>query len=304
MYMPENKRFEVEWSFDFDRVTERIKSSVEGLVGEVEVKTDHYAAPADGATAAHIDLHLSVGQTNVHPLADSPNILEADISYVGEMEFNVSGDSMKHIKLAQKSDFENIGESIKRSIGFVVKGGGKELKWDVGLTKDLPIELKLDGGVGPSVVDLTDIQLRGLRIDGGVGEMTLTLPAASDLYHVDLDGGVGRTHLIVAKDAMVNLTIEGGVGGIHVTIHPEAHVNLKITGGVGETKVEVPTESEVSVTAGGGLGNVSVPARFTRLSAEEGFMSRGGTWETPNYAAAENKITIEFSGGVGQLLVR
>jgi hypothetical protein len=302
--MPENKRYEIEWSFDFDKVNERIKSSVEGLVGEVEVKHDHYTAPADDATAAHVELHLAVGQTTIHTLADSANILEADVSYVGEMEFNVSGDTVKHVKLAQKAGFENIGESIKRSIGFVVKGSGKELKWDVGLTKDLPLELKLAGGVGPATVDLSDTHLRGLNIDSGVGEMTLTLPATSDLYHVDLDGGVGRTHLIIAKDAMVNINIGGGVGGIQVTIHPDAHINLKITGGVGETKIEVPADAAVSLVAGGGLGNVVVPTHFTRLSTEEGFISHGGTWETANYASAENKVTIEFSGGVGQLIVR
>lgn len=302
--MSENKRYEVEWSFDFDKVAERLKGSVEGLVGEVEVKTGTYSAPLDGATAARVELGLSFGNVNVKALGDSANILEAEVNYVGEMEFSTSGDTVKQVKLAQKSNLGSIGDSIKRSIGFAVKGGGKDLQWNVQLTKDIPLELELDGGVGPSVVDLTDVNLRGLKVDGGVGEMTLTLPATPDVYSVKLDGGVGRTHLTIAKGAMVNLTIEGGVGGIYITVQPDAHVNLKIHGGVGETKVEVPAESGVSVNASGGLGNVSVPSHFTRISTEENFIGRGGSWETTNYTAAENKITVEYEGGVGQLVIR
>ncbi len=301
--MSDNKNYKVEWSFDFDKVAERIKGSVEGLVGEVEVKTEQYAVPIENTTAAQIELGLSVGHTNVKALGESLNILEADIAYVGEMEFSVSGEAIKQIKLAQKTNFNNIGESIKRSIGFAVKGSN-DLKWDVGLTKAIPLELRFGGGVGPAVVDLTDINLRGLTVDGGVGETTLTLPGTTDVYSATLEGGVGRTNLIVSKGAMVNLTIEGGVGAIYITVEPDAHVNLKIKGGVGETKVEVPADAGVSVNASGGLGNVAVPAHFTRLSTEENFMSRGGSWETTNYASSENKITIEYEGGVGQLVVR
>ncbi|MFN8372826.1 MAG: hypothetical protein U0694_08110 [Anaerolineae bacterium] len=302
--MSENKRYEVEWSFDFDKVADRIKGSVEGLVGEVEVKTEHYSAPLDGATAALVELGLSVGQTTIKAAEESANILDADVSFVGELDFSISGDSTRKVKLAQKPNFNSIGESIKRSIGFAVKGGGNDLKWDVRLTKEIPLELRLGGGVGPSSVDLTDLNLRGLTVDGGVGEMTLTLPATPDVYKVSLDGGVGRTHLTIAKGAMVNLTIDGGVGGIYITVQEDAHVNLKVQGGVGETKLEVPAEAGVSLNASGGLGNVSVPSRFQRIRTEDSFISHGGAWETANYASAENKITVEYEGGVGQLVVR
>jgi hypothetical protein len=302
--MSDNKSYKVEWSFDFEKVADQVKNSVEGLVGEVEVKTAHYDAPIENTTAAQVELKFSIGSANVRALGESSNILEADVAYVGEMDFSVKGEAIKQIRLAQKTDLNSIGDSIKRSIGFAVKSNTKELKWDVGLTKDLPLELTLGGGVGPAVVDLSEINLRGLHVGGSVGEMTLSLPATTDVYSVKLDGGVGRTNLTIAKGAMVNLNIGGGVGAVYITIQPDAHVNLKIGGGVGETKIEVPADAGVSVSAGGGLGNVSVPSRFNRTSTEDNFIGRGGTWETANYTSAENKITIEFEGGVGQLVVR
>jgi hypothetical protein len=302
--MSENKNYKVEWSFDFEKVADQVRNSVEGLVGEVEVKTAHYDAPLENTTAAQIELKFSIGNTTVHPLEGSNNILEADVAYVGELDFSVKGEAIKQIRLAQKNDIGSIGDSIKRSIGFAVKSGSKDLRWDVGLTKEIPLELTLGGGVGPSTVDLTDINLRGLTINSGVGEMTLNLPATSDVYSVHLDGGVGRTNLTIAKGAMVNVTVGGGVGGVYITVEEDAHVNLKIGGGVGETKITTPAKAGVSVSASGGLGNVSVPSHFVRTSSEDYFIGRGGTWETPNYTSAENKITVEYEGGVGQLVVR
>jgi hypothetical protein len=301
--MADNKQYKVEWSFDFDKVADRIKDSVEGLVGEVEVKTAHYETPIENTTAASVELYLSVGSHTIQALGESQNIIEADLTYVGEVEYTVTGEAIKQIKLAQKGSFNNIGESIKNTVGFAVKGT-KDLKWTVGLTKDLPLELKLDGGVGPSVVDLTDINLRGLSTHAGVGEMTLTLPSTTDVYSVTLEGGVGRTFVTILKGAMVNLTIQGGVGGTYVTVQDDAHVNLKIKGGVGETKVETPATAGVSLNGTTGLGNISVPAHLVRVSNEDSFLSHSGSWETANYTSAENKITIEYEGGIGQLIVR
>ncbi|NWF67629.1 MAG: hypothetical protein HXY40_00945 [Chloroflexi bacterium] len=301
--MSDNKRFEVEWTFDFEKVGDRIKRSLEGIVGEVEAKTDHYSAPADSASMARVELYPSVGTTTIKTQSEMANAFEADITYVGEIEFSASGDDIKHIKLAQKTSLEAIGQSIKRGLGAVVKGG-QDLKWDIRLSETLPLELKVDGGVGPATIDLSAAQLRGLSLEGGVGETHLTLPAMPDLYHVDLDGGVGRTNVTIPKEAMVNLKVDGGVGGVQVKILEGAHVNMEIQGGIGEIKIELPAEAAASVTASGGLGSVSVPARLVRVSAEDGLIGRGGTWETPNFAASENKISIHYEGGVGQLIVR
>src|SRR5690349_9823779 len=91
--MPDNKSYKVEWSFDFEKVADQVKSSVEGLVGEVEVKTAHYETPIENTTAAQVELKFSIGSTNVRALGESSNILEADVAYVGEMDFSVKGDA-------------------------------------------------------------------------------------------------------------------------------------------------------------------------------------------------------------------
>jgi hypothetical protein len=299
-----DKQYKTEWSFDFDKAGEKIRQAVSDFVGEPETKTEQFNVPLEGTSAAHVQLSLSVGQTEIKPLADeSPNLFEADVTYVGELEFEVSGDVTKTVKLGQKASLGGVGDSIKHSIGWIAKRG-KDLKWNIGLTTEIPLDLTLNGGVGTANLDLSGIHLRGLRLESGVGEISVRLPATPDRYDVTIDGGVGRVQLHIASDALVNVRVNGGVGATYVTIEKDAHVNMDIDAGVGETRIEVPAEADVHVSADGGLGNVSVPQRLTRISGGDSFMGNSGTWETPGYNSAENKITIDYDGGLGQLVIR
>jgi hypothetical protein len=46
-----------------------------------------------------------------------------------------------------------------------------------------------------------------------------------------------------------------------------------------------------------------MPQSFRPIKVDE-FVATVGTWETPNYANAENKVDIQFEGGIGTFNVR
>ncbi len=284
--MDKHKKREVEWSFSFEGIGEKLEELGEHLqekfgdgfprfgAGDVEVKTASFSEPVGEATSARIALGGYVGHTTVEALGDSENLFEADLRYLGEIEFKAAGESEKNISLRHK------GSNINMGCGW---GRKLDLRTDVRLNPNIPLHLEIDGGVGKSKLDLSGLQLTGLNIDGGVGKTNLRLPAMDESYHVNIDVGVGANHIYISEGAAMVLNVDGGVGA---------------------TVIYVPASAAVQIDVDGTLGGVGVPRHFKPMSGGKDFMTRSGAWQTQGFSEAERQIVIRFDGGVGKLVVR
>lgn len=56
--------------------------------------------------------------------------------------------------------------------------GAVNSSWTIGLTPDIPLILKVETGVGGSVLDLERLKVTDLSLKVGVGSATIHLPAA------------------------------------------------------------------------------------------------------------------------------
>ena len=92
----------VEWQFDFANLGESFKNLVGSLAGDEETKHASFKHPVEGASSASVEIGFSVGKGSIRPLLSSGNLFEADITYVGEVEFEAEGEEHKRIRLAQK----------------------------------------------------------------------------------------------------------------------------------------------------------------------------------------------------------
>lgn len=263
----------VEWSFDFENVGKQFgqffKNMMEG--GDVELETADLAAALDGAASAQVDIDFSVGRAAVTSLAaDSDNLFEAQITYVGEYQFEVSGGAERRISLRQKG-------RLPSGLGHIFSKA-KNLEWHIALAQSIPWDLSLKGGLGETNIDLTHLAVDAIRLDTGVGKVALILPSQDGHFHASISGGVGKT----------DVTVPAGISG-----------NLKIDGGVGEVKVLVAPNAAIRIKASSGLGQINLPAPFARISGNGGFAGADGIWETPDFADAKKHIVIDYNGGVG-----
>jgi hypothetical protein len=206
--------------------------------------------------------------------------MEAEVMYVGEIEFAASGTADKDIKLRQKQPKGSIRLPIKEAISAI--GTRDDLRWNVGLAPDVPLKLKINSGIGTSHLDLGGLHLADLEIDAGVGETHLILPAMADSYHADIDSGVGSVHITIPENAALKLDIDGGVGG---------------------TTIVIPESAAVRIQGDSGLGGIHVPSHFMRVKKGDDFISQSGVWETEGFAVAARQIIIHYSGGIGGLKV-
>jgi hypothetical protein len=240
-----------------------------------DLVTDNYAEPIGSASSAQIDLHLSVGTAEVYSLSDSNNLFEAEITHLGEIDYSATGETTKRISIREEEvnyDFFGIFDDREKA------------EWNIGLSPDLPLDLTIFGGVGRAEIDLSDIQLTGLEMSGGVGDFSVSLPGADGEYAVNIEVGVGR---------------------FEVNIDRGADVDLRIKGGVGETIVNVPSGVGVRLEGKSGVGNIRVPSSYTQVrGGDDSIVGDSGTWESPDYDTAEFTITITFDGGVGNFTLR
>ncbi len=267
----------VEWSFDFESVGDRFSQFFSDMMGEeVEVKSAELAAPLDGASSAHINIDFSVGKASLTALpVDSDNLFEARINYIGEYEFEVSGDAERVISLRQKGRFP-------RGVGQLI-GKKKDLIWDIALAPNIPYQLRMKGGIGETDIDLSNLLADAIKLESGVGKIALILPAQNGDFAASIDGGVGKTDVV----------IPAGSGG-----------TLDINGGAGEVTVSVAADAALRLMADAGIGMVNLPESFVRVKGGEHFVGISGVWESPGFADADKRIIIDFDGGVGSFSLR
>jgi len=274
-----NEERDVEWTFDFANLAESFNRMMSSLAGDAEIKTSAFTVTKEGVQSAQIQVDFSVGKNFVQA-ASSAFLLDATLQHVGEIEFVDEGTSEKNIRLKQKTDFKLSGKPLQE--GFRAFANREDLRWDIGLSPDVPISLSLDGGVGPTMVDLTGLQVKYLEADTGVGTLTLTLPADVADMQVEVDGGVGQTRIFVPDHTWGVLDVDGGIGAVEITIPPNAAVQIK---------------------AKAGLGAIHVPDSLNRMSKQD-FMEQGGVWQSEGFELAQKRLVILYEGGVGQLTVR
>jgi hypothetical protein len=248
-----------------------------GLGQVPQARTDILTEPIAAATSAQIDLDLSVGPTSISVLEDPNLLLRAEITHLGELDFDVRGEDQKYLSLG-----EHGLETGLNWLNFFDQD--QELAWQIELTPHLPLGLYVHGGVGDADLELDALILTEFGLDGGVGDISVDLPPSADGLHVRLNGGVGSLSVSIQPDSEVEITIEGGVGDITVVL---------------------PEQMAARIEADTGVGQLRLPARFMQVEGDQDqLIGQTGVWQTAGYEIADTRILIHFTGGVGDFIIR
>ena len=130
--------------------------------------------------------------------------------------------------------------------------GNTKYRWDLQLNKKAPVDLALHFGAGQARLDLGSLDLRGVELDMGVGQLDMDLRGApKHSYNVAIHGGIGEATVRVSADAGVYAEAHGGIGSISVRglQQEEGHwvsptyesaankIHIVIQGGIGQVNV-------------------------------------------------------------------
>ena len=195
----------------------------------------------DDSEAVRVDLRMGAGDLRVTDGA--AKLLRADFAYSvpswkPEVRYNRSG----------KQGVLTVEQPGKNHSSL----GNTKYRWDLQLNKKVPVDLAVHFGAGEARLDLGSLQVRGVEVEMGVGQLDLDLrgePRHS--YNVTIHGGIGEATVHVSADTAIYAEAHGGIGGINVRglQHEDGHrvsptydsaenkIRIEIHGGIGQINV-------------------------------------------------------------------
>jgi hypothetical protein len=211
-----------------------------GSVTERVTRHEKAAIELDKSEMARVKIEMGGGELRV--VSGTPKLLEADFAFTDPdarplVDYR-STPSGGELTISQPSSFSSIGNSV--------------YEWDLKLNDQLPLDIITSLGGGKVSLTLGRMNLRGVDVNMGAGEMKMDLrgePKRS--YEVHVRGGVGEATVYLPKDVGISATAVGAIGSINVTglekrdgvwVNPErldapVTVRVDVKGGIGEIKL-------------------------------------------------------------------
>lgn len=224
----------------------------------------------EGVETAVVDIEFDNPRARLFALSDSPNLIEGEVSFLGELEFKTDmSDNEAEVSL-------DIRSKPAQWLNPANWQGEDAKPWEIGLSPSVPLELTLDVSNGAGEFDLSELTLEALRLDGGNGQTEVMLP-----------GGV------------YEVKVDGGNGGIEMSIPESGGQMIEVDGDNGTVVIHLPRSVEARVAFEKGNGSLTMPERFVLVEGGR----EEGVWETAVYGNAPHQIELVIDGGNGSVRI-
>jgi hypothetical protein len=129
----------------------------------------------------------------------------------------------------------------------------QETRWDVGLTDEVPLDLRLEVGAYRGTVDLGDLRLRTLELHTGVSETLVRLPRAAGSTLVKAEAGVASLTIEVPSGVAARIRSRMALGTSQID-----EVRFPRIGDVYQSVDYGTSLNQVDIDVQGGVGSVRV----------------------------------------------
>lgn len=130
---------------------------------------------------------------------------------------------------------------------------GQANRWDIGLTPEVPLDLRLDTGASRATIDLGDLHIRLLEIRTGASETRVRLPARAGQSWVRTETGVSSLRLEVPHGVAARIRTRMALGRTDVD---ESRFLRTADGFMSPDYEQNPNRVDIDVQ--GGVGAVTI----------------------------------------------
>jgi hypothetical protein len=191
--------------------------------------------PLGGATEAAVRIRFGVGEMTVGAAALG-NLLNG--RFAGGVKSRIVGPG--RVELQQETDFG-------------VMWLDRRSTWDIGLTAEVPLDLRLDGGASRARIDARDLKLRSLEVHTGASDTHVLLPRAAGMTTVRAEAGAASLTFEVPLGVAARIRTKMALGSSQVD---QAH--FPAVGGGFESPDYATAANRVEIDVSGGVGSVKV----------------------------------------------
>jgi len=200
------------------------------------------------AKEVDVTIRMSLGDLRLEALQDSGNLFEGSLNYperggsLPYVSYEVSGERGRLVLEGRSSN--------TWVVPFFTPPEGD--RWTVRLNRRVPLNLDVDPGASTSLLDLSQLQVKDLRVRGGVGRMEIVFPPESAGMTARVEGGVGEVVLRIPEGLAARIQVDGGLGAVNVDSRFEQH------GNVYQTRDDGTAGNRLDVHVDGGVGCIRV----------------------------------------------
>lgn len=174
-----------------------------GQRGSAEVET--LALPLAGATQARVKIGHGAGRLVVNANAGPGQVVAGRFGGGVEPSVTREGDLLR-VKLRMPEP----------TIFVPWVWGPEERTWEVGLTREVPLTLKLETGAGETLADLRELRVTELELSTGASSTELTLPAHAGQTRAQIHGGAASVVIHIPEGVAARIYYQGGVSSFNV----------------------------------------------------------------------------------------
>lgn len=171
---------------------------------------------------------------------------------------------------------------------------------DVGLGREVPLDLDLSFGAVEADVELGDLTLRSARVRTGASETTIGFHAPNRGACEELTLEVGAAAFVaegLGNSRCRAITVKGAVGELVLDFSGDwparAEMRVDASVGLGEVRLRVPEGTGVRVDVD----------RFLAALTLDGLTKRGSAYYTPDYDQAAVKLDVRVNAAFGNIEV-
>jgi hypothetical protein len=95
-------------------------------------------------------------------------------------------------------------------------GGRGALDWTFGLSRDVPLELRLETGASESRIDLGELKVTDVRLQTGASSTELSLPANAGNTRVHVGAGAASVVVRVPGGVAAQIRSQSGLASVRV----------------------------------------------------------------------------------------
>lgn len=222
-----------------------VKPRVTGLALGGALRSESINQPLGNADSAEVELNLGVGTMNVAAM-DRPDGLIEGTLILQENE-RVSQD-LRVVGNTAQFRLHNETLSVFHGDGPY---RGDDRQWDLWLNPEVPMKLKIAGGVGKVDLDLSRLRLSSLELHAGVSKTDLVLPRSGQLQ-ATVEGGIGKLSVQVPRGMAARLQVEQGLTSVDVMGNYRRQGNVYVSPGYEGAR------NRVDLILKGGIGKITV----------------------------------------------
>lgn len=196
----------------------------------------------NGAKSAEVEIEAGVGELTLGALEDKAKLIEGTIP---------RGDGVEVYRDSRREGDKAFFALHSRRQNFFrdMHGRHSDWAWDLNLNRQIPMQIRINTGVGLTQLDFSRIRATEVEVKTGVGKTTLTLPSAG-LVRARCEGGIGEIEIRIPQGMAAHIQASNGIGvvevngrrlnGVYVSPGYEGakdRVDLEVKGGIGKIAI-------------------------------------------------------------------